>query len=140
MRVPDRGAAPLEALEEALAAVAADAPHDVDPALIPFVEAALTAETAEPDLRARLEAAIGDAPLRLTRILRVRRSEAGEPAPMAEDLAALNPEAAFARLHQRDFGAPPPADLAAALRTLLAEDGDAEPAETATPAREGGDG
>lgn len=127
LREPQTGAATVETLEAALRARAdeARAATPPPPELTPFLEVEVRLEQPEPDLRARLEAALGDAPLRLTRIRR-SRAEAATATEEPPDLADLGPEAAFERLHRETFGAPPPEPLSKAFRALLAADAPAD--------------
>lgn len=131
LRAPERGFAEPEALVAALASLAAAAAdaEPPDPDLTPFLEVGVRLDAPEPDLRARLEAALGDAPLRLTRILRGAGPDAPADAPAAPDLATLSPEHVFERLHERVHGAAPPDDLRRAFRALLMTDGAPEPAD-----------
>lgn len=120
LRLPSAGAAPLEALEAMLAEFTApDAPT---PALRPFLELAVRLDGPAPDLRARLSAALGDAPVRLTRITAERPASASDAAPAApeETLQSIQPEAMLERLHRERFETPPDPALLAAFRQLLA--------------------
>ena len=78
-------------------------------------------EGPEPQLQARVLAALEGKPVRLTRIVQVRAQAAGPPAIArhAADLAELKPEAVFAELFARAHGDAPPADLLRAFETLL---------------------
>lgn len=120
LRVPEKGAAPLDALEAALAALAerlsADPEAEARP---PFLEVAASLAQPEPDLRRRVEAALGDAPVRLARI--VRESPARTGAEAAADAPAARPPSpaeAFLLLHEAKFGEPPEPALAAAFAEL----------------------
>lgn len=119
LRVPAKGAAPLERLEIALADLAARLRTDPEAAARPpFLEIAAALTRPEPDLRRRVEAAIGDAPVRLARIVRESPAAAAAPEPAAVLARAPGPEEAFARLHALRFGAPPDPALAAAFAEL----------------------
>lgn len=114
IRVPKTGAASPDALEMALDALAerirAEAAEQGDGFAPPFLEVAALLSGPEPDLRRRVEAALGDAPVRLARI---RRETAGaEEGPDGETSAAAAPPApptpleAFEALHQDRYDAP----------------------------------
>lgn len=118
LRAPERGALPLDELEAALRAL--EIPPE-GPCGAAFLEVAARLDTAEPELRARILAAIGDRPVRLGRIL--RESPAAEHAGASTESTAvdLSPSAVFDALHRRQYGAPPPPALRRAFDLLLAK-------------------
>lgn len=121
LRVPKKGAAALDTVEKELEALAARLADDADAAeRPPFLEVAVALDAPEPDLRRRVEAALGDAPARLVRIRRESpgRNSGGEAAESAPAPAPPTPEEAFALLYEARHDGAPPADLAAAFRQL----------------------
>lgn len=118
LRVPERGAATLAEAEAALAEL--DIP-DRPLGLRPFLDVSLRLDGPVPDLRARIDAALDGAPVRLGRIQR----EAPPTAPGEEatpiDLATQRPEAVFELLHRQKHGAPPSRALLAAFKQARAE-------------------
>ena len=119
LRVPRLGALELDGLEAALAALELPEPT-IGPA---FVEVAVRLDAPQPGLRARVETALAG---RAARLLRVERVSAGEAGSLSEVAAAglglgdLSPEEVFVRRHAEEYGAPPPPELLAAFRDLLA--------------------
>ena len=85
-------------------------------------------ETPQPDLRARIEAAIADKPLRLLRIHSHYPNAGGDTAnSIAVDLDSLTPQEIFARRWQAEYGETPPEAVARDFATLVQEVQDAEP-------------
>ncbi|MEO1330497.1 MAG: exonuclease SbcCD subunit D [Pseudomonadota bacterium] len=123
-RLPETGAAPPDVLER-MAADYAERLREtaIDPALEPFLDLHVSLETAEPALRARFEAALGDAPARLIGVRPHYPQTSDAPRTELIDLSALSPTQTFERLHAAEFGAPPPEDLRRAFDDLIAADG-----------------
>ena len=125
LRVPERGAA---ALDDVLAAIAAlpvrgDGPHVERP----YLEVEVAVDRPEPALRQRIEAALeGKEP----RLVRLGVAMAGSGLALgdveARPIADLAPEEVFRRKYEREYGgAPPPEILHAFLeleRALLKEE------------------
>lgn len=90
----------------------------------PYLEIEVALERPEPDLRARIDAAIGDRPVRLTRIIRSSAGSAGvigDNADIVAELDDLKPQSVFASLYARRFQGDIPADLATAFEQLIAD-------------------
>ncbi|MEM9726336.1 MAG: exonuclease SbcCD subunit D C-terminal domain-containing protein, partial [Pseudomonadota bacterium] len=90
LRAPERGAAPPAALETILRNLAARVREDPEArAAPPFLEVCVALDAPEPDLRRKVDLALADAPVRLTRIRRERpaaqkkAAEDGADAPRA---------------------------------------------------------
>ena len=117
LRTPARGAAPLADVEAALAALA---PPAAPPGLEPFLEVAVALDGPTPDLRARIEAAIGEAPVRLVRIVcdRVGAAESAGLGGLDAPIGSIDAETIFDNLHRDRFGEAPSAALAAAFAKL----------------------
>ena len=120
LRVPERDAVSVAKMEELLAGLDVDDPGE---ARRPFLEVAVRLEAPEPDMRGRIDAALKGKPVRLTSIIRETAGPggtlAGAPPP---DLALeeVQPEEVFARCHAQGYGCPPPPELVAAFREVLA--------------------
>jgi len=115
LRVPPTPA-PVEEALEALAGLDLDA---ADPQTYPYLEVRVLLDGPEPGLRARVEAALKDKPVRLARIEPTRKAgEADEPALSLDQLAALQPDDIFKRLYRDRYGADAPDDLLAAFAEL----------------------
>nr|WP_205909410.1 exonuclease SbcCD subunit D C-terminal domain-containing protein [Salinicola lusitanus] len=94
----------------------------------PWLEVRVALETPQPDLRARIEAAIADKPLRLLRIHSHYPNAGGDTAGSgAVDLDSLTPQEIFARRWQAEYGETPPEAVARDFATLVQEVQDAEP-------------
>ena len=118
LRVPERGAATLAEVEEMLAALKVP---ERPLGLRPFLDVSLRLDGPVPDLRARIDAALDGAPVRLGRIQReTPPAEAGGQEALI-DLAAQRPEAVFELLHRQKHGAPPSRALLAAFKEARAE-------------------
>lgn len=135
LRVPESGAAPLEQVEAALKALRV---AETAPERQAFIEVAVKLDAPEPDLRRRVEEALGDAPVRLTRILRetAASGDAGAAADTDRDLDALSPLDMLQRRHRDAYGAEAGDDLVAAFLALEAaaradDDARDDPAEAA---------
>jgi DNA repair protein SbcD/Mre11 len=120
-------------LDTVVARIAAlDLDDSLPPEARPFIEVTVTVEGPEPQLQARVLAALGEQPVRLTRIVRQTLARDGAAAdPLARrDLEELRPEAVFAALHAARHGGHAPSDeLALAFARLLVDvNTDAEPA------------
>ena len=125
LRVPERGALPVEAALEALAALpAAEGPES----RWPFVELHVVLTQPEPGLPRRIDAALAGRGVRLTRVVRAR---GGDGAPLVaaprEALQELDPVGVFEQLHQREHGAPAAPALRRAFEELLATTVGADP-------------
>lgn len=128
LRAPARGAATLETLPAALAALAPPPASPCGPAIL---EVALTLETATPDLRPRVEEALdavfGPGAVRLGRIVRAGAADTPDEiagawggAADAPSLDALTPDAVFETRHRVLYDGPPPEALSRAFAELLA--------------------
>lgn len=122
LAVPERGAAALDEVVAAIAALVLD--EALPPDRHPFLEVNVAVDGPEPHLQSRILAALDGKPVRLTRIVRQQVAAPDGPggALTGADLAELQPEAVFAALHAaRHGGAKPADDLAAAFLRLLVE-------------------
>jgi exonuclease SbcD len=120
LRIPAQPAA----VDEVLAQLEAlDLPAQEDLQQQPYLEVRVLLDTPEPGLRARVEAALENKPVRLAKIeTSVARKESGELAAMSlDDLNRLQPEDIFRRLYQSRFGGEAPAEQLAAFAELLLE-------------------
>lgn len=117
----------LETVEAALAAL------EVDPELPrerwPWLEVRVDLASPRPDLRARIEAAIDDRPLRLLRIHSRYPNADDDDATANVDLDSLTPQEVFSRTWQARYGETPPpavirdfAELAQQVQDANAED------------------
>ena len=126
LRVPEAGALPLEEAEAALRALRL---AETAPERRAYLEVAVRLDGPEPDLRRRIEEALGETPARLTRILRETPTGAsavgGSAAP--EELDALTPIEMFSRKHRDLYGAEPSEELVRAFVALEAAAQDASP-------------
>lgn len=119
-RVPSLGSARLPAVEEALGRLAVEDPGEDRR---PFLEVAVQLDSAEPELRRRIEAALEGKPVRLTRIVRCTDGRGGALADATLNSVMLNevdPVQVFARRHEEEYGGPPPDDLVKAFGEVLA--------------------
>lgn len=118
LRVPE-SPAPLAEVLAALAAL--DLPRR-PPEEWPYLLVRVQLSEPEPGLRAEIEAALADKPVRLARI-ETRYAQAAGPdtAPplSVDELATLAPADFFSRLYQHRFGMDAPAPLMAAFTELL---------------------
>ncbi len=121
VRVPDAGALPLEALEEALRALPALEP-DLPAWRRPFLEAAVRLDAPEPGLHRRVEAALEG---RAARLVKLTRERTGTGAALGEaevaGLADITPEEVFLRRWQQEYATPPDRAMVACFAELLAE-------------------
>lgn len=126
LRVP---AAPAP-LADVVAQLRALALPDRAEAEWPYLQVRVLLSQPEPGLRAQIEAAIADQPLRLARIeTRYARADdaAGAAAPVSLDaLDSLAPAEFFARLYAQKFGSAVPAEIMAAFAELVSSAPQAE--------------
>ncbi len=119
-RVPAVGAAPLDQVESELLRLDLE-----DPGVNsrPFIEVAVALDSAQPDLKERIEAALDGKPLRLTRIVRQTAGQRGALADGVRDmltLGELEPIDVFGQRHRAEYGTDPPPDLSKAFDDVLA--------------------
>lgn len=118
LRVPRRGAAPLAAVLEELAALPAGG-HTDDPAR-PYLEVVVALERPEPKLRALVEQSLDG---KRARLVRLGVEQTGDGAALGDRitarLAELDPREVFVRLWSRDHAAPPGEPVLAAFDRLL---------------------
>lgn len=123
LRIPAQPAA----LEQVLAELKAlELEPEPDLQRQPYLEVRVQLDAPEPGLRAQIEAAIADKPIRLAKIeTRLRAASSTEAITHAEALEHLQPEDIFKRLYRSRYEQEAPADLCAALGELLSapEDG-----------------
>lgn len=117
LRVP----ATPQPLEQALAALAALELAPLPLHQQPFLEVRVLLDAPEPGLRARIEAAIDDKPVRLAKIETTRKhAPGGEDTAMSLDqLAQLQPDDIFRRLYLQRFGNEAPDDQMTAFAELM---------------------
>jgi len=118
LRVPAKPA-PIDAVLAELAALELPAR---DPAQWPYLQVRVQLTQPEPGLRALIDAAIEQLPLRLARIetsYAVPIADAQAPTLSIDDLAARSPADFFDRLYRHRFGDAAPAELMAAFAELL---------------------
>lgn len=118
LRIPARPT-PLEQVLVELAALDLPARTEAEQ---PYLQVRVLLERPEPGLRAQVEQAIADKPVRLVRIeTQHARSGKAEAAPRVtvEELAALAPADFFGRLYRHRFGSEPEAELMQAFGELL---------------------
>jgi len=127
VRVPARGAAPLERVLGELAALP---PLEAGDAARPYLEVVVALERPEPKLRAQVESALDGKRPRLVRLgveLTGDGAALGDRIAAEQRLAELDPRDVFVRLWARDHAEPPSAEVLAGFERLLAEvRGDAE--------------
>ncbi|HTL32621.1 MAG TPA: exonuclease SbcCD subunit D C-terminal domain-containing protein [Kofleriaceae bacterium] len=131
VRVPKRGAAPLD---EILAALDQLPPRsDGDDPACPYLEVEVLLERPEPRLRAMIESAIER---KRVRLVSIQTKRTGDGAALGDRkivarLAELDPRDVFAQLWAREHVEPPTAEVAGAFERLLAEvAGDADDPES----------
>lgn len=126
------GPAPLESIEHQLAML------EHDPELPrehwPWLEVSVTLDVPLPDLRSRIEAALGDKAVRLLRLKRQLPEQNTQRPDARLSLADITPRELFNRTWQQRWNAPPGDDVLADFDRLLQDvlDGDAD-AETSEP-------
>ncbi|MBS1228157.1 MAG: sbcD [Proteobacteria bacterium] len=121
LRVPAKPA-PLDEVLAALATLGALALPALDPAQWPYLQVRVQLTQPEPGLRALIDAAIEQLPLRLARIetsYLAPVADASVPTLSIDDLAARSPADFFDRLYRHRFGDAAPAELMAAFAELL---------------------
>jgi exonuclease SbcD len=122
LRIPRRGAAPLDDVLAAIAALPALGDHD-DPTRRPYLEVAVGLDRPEPRLRAQIEEAmVGKRP----RLVKITASHTGTGRALGDAvagtaLADLDPREVFVRRWQRDHVGAPPEALGAAFDALVDE-------------------
>ena len=119
LRVPLQGALPPDELVRALRALPDRA--DEEPWELPFLEVEALLAEPDPGLPTKVEEALEG---KAARLVRLGRTRVGDGASLAEaeperTLDELLPEEVFARCYEREYGAPPPDDLAAAFHELV---------------------
>ncbi len=120
IRVPARGALPLDEVPAALAALD-DAREGEATAERPFLEVCVALPRPEPRLRRIVEEALAG---KRPRLVKLEVEHTGDGAALSEslpgaDLKDLDPEEVFLRRYRRDHESEPPAPLVAAFRELL---------------------
>ncbi len=120
VRVPVRGALPLDELPAALTALE-DARAGEPVAERPFLEICVALPRPEPRLRKIVEDALAG---KRPRLVKLEVEHTGDGAALSEsmpgsDLKDLDPEEVFVRRYHRDHESEPPAPLLAAFRELL---------------------
>lgn len=120
LRIPKQPA-PVEEVLAALEALVLPAQSEVFSH--PYLEVRVLLETPEPGLRARVEAALENKPVRLAKIeTSVDHKMSGVVAPMSlDDLNRLQPEDIFQRLYQSKYGSEAPPEQLSAFAELLLE-------------------
>jgi DNA repair protein SbcD/Mre11 len=119
--------APAPPLDEILDRLRALQVDDAPPELRAFVEVRVSLHQPVPDLRARIELALADKPVRLTRIHKTSPAvestlaDAVHAVSGPQALEDLSPMAVFASLYARQYDVEPPQELLLAFRQLLAE-------------------
>lgn len=117
LRLPEGGARPLDDVLELLAALPDRVPEE--PLwLRPFLEVSVRVDGPQPDLRAKVEAAVQGKRPRLVSI-KVERAEVTAAPPPVVSLEELSPEAVFRRRWARDYEGDPPPRLLAAFHELV---------------------
>ena len=120
LRIPKQPAA----VEEVLAQLAALAlPNSADVHSHPYLEVRVRLDMPEPGLRARVEAALENKPVRLARIeTSFAEKNAGVASTMSlDELNRLQPEDIFKRIFQNRYGSEAPAAQLSAFAELLLE-------------------
>jgi exonuclease SbcD len=120
LRVPKRGAAPIE---EVLAEIAMLEPRGADDRARPYLEVVVALERPEPRLRTTIEAAMDG---KAARLVALHVEHTGDRAALGDGvaqrrLAELDPRDVFVRLWARDHVEPPAEAIVAAFERLLAE-------------------
>ncbi len=120
LRIPEQGA--LSPDDAVRAVQALDLP-DLPRAQQPFLEIAVQVDGPEPQLQARLLAALENKPVRLTRIRRVTPQSEHSAALIApaRELSDLREEDIFIAIHQHKHHSPPSDALTRAFAELVAE-------------------
>lgn len=117
VRVPEAGAAPVEAVVNALGELP---PAEGDPSSWPMLDVHVALDQPEPGLRARVIEALGGRRGRLARLRAHRTGEAGrDTVEVPEDLAALQPVDVFRRCWAASHEGEPPGEVLAAFGSLV---------------------
>lgn len=134
LRVPEQGAAPLPDVERALEQLDIG---DIKEPFVPFLEIAVSLDTAEPDLRRRIDAALAGKAVRITRVLRYTTGSGQSLADNASieeaELSHIEPMHVFSRKHAQEFGGDPPEEIQIAFAELLSAVSDSQAATGVTP-------
>jgi DNA repair protein SbcD/Mre11 len=118
LRIPEDGPAPLEQVLVALAELA------LDPSLPserwPWLEVRVRLDQPQPDLRARVDQAVRDRPVRLLKISVERAGVGGSLAdfPNRRALERIDPQQVFIDCYERGYGSKPDPELLAAFADL----------------------
>jgi exonuclease SbcD len=121
LRIPEKGSKPLDDVVVALEELDLE-----DPGLDrrPFLEVVVSISTSEPDMRARIDAALEGKPVRLTRTQIVRETQ-GDGESLADGTDAdvtldeLDPNSVFALRHKEEYGRVPTKELKTAFNEIL---------------------
>lgn len=122
LSLPEGGARPIADVEALLAGF--DFGEPSSPGRRPFVEVSVLLDRPEPSVAARVQAALGAKPVRLTRVRPVYPEGAGQAGSMSartEALVELDHGQVFAELHRQRHGADPEPALLEAFQRLLVE-------------------
>jgi len=119
-RIPARGAAPLDQIVPALAALPDEAETE-DPALRPYLEVCVALDRPDVTLRQRIDDAVVG---KRARLLKLTVEYTGHGMALADvappiELRDLDPTDVFARRYRRDHDGDPPPDLLEAFCELL---------------------
>lgn len=120
MRIPERGAMPLDQLEHALAALP-DMPDDAERCTRPYLEVCALMSRPDAQLKQRVERALAG---KLPRLVKLALEYTGDGAALAEvapgeSLRDLEPGEVFQRRYRRDHQDDPAPELVAAFHELL---------------------
>lgn len=119
LRVPGKGAIPLDALVTELSALEVIESDYLFPA---YIEVAVQLDDVEPELRRRVEDALRDKPFRLTRI---ERQSAGDGVGLADavgrgsELVNLDPAQVFGQLYRSKYATEVPDELRKAFTEIV---------------------
>lgn len=117
LRVPERGAAPAEGIEAALAALVLD--ESLPPECHPYLEVAVRLPRPDPSLRRRVEEALAGRPVRLLKLtVEYAGGDGGGPVP-SRRLTDIDPAGVFLERWRRQYEGEPPGSLLAAFHELL---------------------
>ncbi|MGY3726162.1 MULTISPECIES: exonuclease SbcCD subunit D C-terminal domain-containing protein [Cobetia] len=138
------GPAPLTEITAQLTALVAEADRELEPARWPWLEVSVQLEAPVIDLRARIEALLEDAPLRLIKLVtRYPAPSAENRAPKGVKLDELGPMGLFERHYRATYDSEPAPSLIEDFAQLLEEVEIArearlsgEPSKTTKPSRQ----